>query len=69
MKRYYVYLPVSGLFCVELDAESKEDAIDRALNGEGWPDDPVPEEWDVHRRITQGNVCHASHNEAWADEA
>lgn len=57
MKTYYVELPISGKLVVEVQAESEKKAIDLAMQ--------LPlktemiEEWDVHRKINTGNVCHA----------
>lgn len=57
MKRYTVVLPVSGKAVIDVMADSEEAAIDMALDSPLTMDNL--EEWDVHRHIVRGNVCHA----------
>lgn len=64
MKRYTVVLPVTGTFTVQVTAESKEEAIYRALNGDEWPENPELDGWEVHREITRGNVFSGMQNDA-----
>jgi hypothetical protein len=64
-KRYTVLVPISGCVYVDVIAESEDEAVEKAVNGEvegEYPD--RPEEWESHRHITQGNVCYAMHWEA-----
>jgi len=58
MPRYRVKLPVSGYVETEIeDAESAEDAIDKALAAPFEDSDIV--EWGTHEHIVRGHVCFA----------
>lgn len=69
MKKFRVILPVSGTVYIEVEAEDKNDAINKALTGEclgkflGHPD-----EGECHQAIVQGNVYDASQWKAVATE-
>lgn len=70
MKRYMVEIPIAGIVSVEVDADSEESAIDRALQipfsveidsrGAGLELDEI----DVYREICTGNVLHVPLNRA-----
>ena len=59
MKTYGVRLPVAGHVYVEVEAESEEDAIDKAFEESYTVDDLV--EWETLRQFNQGNVCYCPH--------
>ena len=57
MARYQVSLPITGMFTVEVDASSKEDAVAAALSVEY--DDRYHEvEWSTVECVVEGNVFH-----------
>lgn len=62
-KTYSVTLPVSGTAVVEVEADSEEDAIDKALDSVTNKD---LETWEALRRIVMGNVFCGQQNEAEA---
>lgn len=65
MKKFLVTLPVVGSVSVEVEAEDKADALEKAWEAD-FPS--VPDEWDAVQRVTRGNVCYAPVNEAYAEE-
>lgn len=66
MKTYYVDLPVSGRVAVEVEADSEEEAIDKALNS--YSIDNL-EEWSAERHLVQGNIFYGVLAEARAQLA
>ncbi len=69
MKRYTVTVPIAGAICVEVEANSKEEAIQVAIENafeDAWTENVL--ELDVYRRITTGNVLHVPFNELECDE-
>lgn len=60
MKNYWVEIPITGKICVAVDAESKEDAIEKAFEL-GTLDDL--DEWEMHDKIVGGNVFYGVSNE------
>lgn len=67
MKRYSVQLPISGYVIKEVEADNATDAIKKALRESNFDRSEI-EEWEVHERITRGNVCYALCNDANAEE-
>ena len=67
LKNWDVSLPMSGKLFVTVEAESEEDAIEKALNSDLTTD--MLEEWEAHEKICEGNVCHAVHWDAEAELA
>ena len=67
LKMYYVQLPVVGIIGFEIEAESEEDAIEKALNSDQITSDNF-EEWDVVESVCKGNVCYAPLFDAEAEE-
>ena len=67
-KNYDVTLPITGTIVVSVDADSEEDAIEKALHCNGLISDNI-ESWEVHERICRGNVLYAELNEAFAELA
>lgn len=65
MKKWEVLLPVAGHVAVEVEAENEEEAIEKALRSENITNEDI-QEWDVFKKIIEGNVCHAP---LWEAEA
>ena len=66
MKDYFVRLPMAGIASVQVEADSEEEAIEKAMLSEITIDNF--EEWDVFGSICTGNVCHAPLFDAYAEE-
>lgn len=70
--KYIVMVPISGRIDIEVEAENKREAKEKAfdvdfdidLKGNG----VELEELEMHERIIQGNVCHATHWEIEVEE-
>ena len=62
---YEVCVPFTGKIWVTVEADSEKDAIEAAFESEQLNLDNV-EEWEAHKIICEGNVLHASQNEAYA---
>lgn len=62
-KTYSVAVPISGVIHVEVEADSKEEAIDKALESEQLTLENI-DEWTPHRHLVQGNVCYATQRQA-----
>jgi len=69
MKRWGVSIPITGHLWFEVEADSEEQAIERAWEryGEGSHGDEEPY-WEALERVTEGNVTHAELNEQEAQE-
>ncbi len=67
MKTYSVTLPVSGVIHTEVEAESEDDAIEKALADPDITIDDIAE-WEPCRNIVEGNVFYGHTNEASAEE-
>ena len=65
MATYGVTLPVTGSVYVEVEADSREEAIEKALEYEFKAEHL--EEWEVHRQTNRGNVAYGNCTEASAD--
>jgi hypothetical protein len=65
MATYCVTLPVTGFCTIEVEAESADDAINKAMDN---CKQEHLESWETHKQITRGNVCYAEVNEAHAEE-
>lgn len=68
MKDYDVAIPITGTLWVTVEAESKSDAVDKALYSAELDLDNL-EEWEAHRQISEGNILYAKHNRAYAQLA
>ena len=64
MKEWAVTLPISGTAYVMVNAETEDEAIDKAL--EIVTNDDI-ESWEAHRNIVEGNVVYAQR--PWHAEA
>lgn len=53
MKKYYVSIPITGKLLIEVDAESKDDAIKSAFEQ---ADLKHLDEWETHMEVCKGNV-------------
>lgn len=60
MAKYGVELPIAGWIYLEVNAESEEDAIEKALETP-WKDDDV-QELCAYKKLMTGNVVHVSKN-------
>ncbi len=56
MKTYSVKIPIAGHAYIEIEADSEEEAIDKAFASEITNEDI--ESWDTVRQFNQGNVCY-----------
>lgn len=68
MKEYDVCVPITGVAWIVVQAKDKQHAIKRALESEHLTLDKI-EDWEAHRVIVEGNVLHATTNEAYAQLA
>lgn len=66
MKTYSVTIPITGIIYVEVEADSRKEAIEKAMDLDFQSKDI--EEWETHKQIVQGNVFYGVRNEATADE-
>lgn len=62
MKLYTVKVPIVAVCYVEVEAENKEDAIDKAFVSDDLRLENV-DEWEPLEKIVEGNVLHTYHNE------
>lgn len=60
MTDYVVRIPITGYVIVEVEAESEEEAIEKAFNSEILSDNI--EEWELHQQVVTGNVYHGMLN-------
>lgn len=63
MKEFEVTLPVHGIIYMTVEAETKEEAIEYALNN--YREDDL-EEWSAYESLGRGNVNYVSPTEAEA---
>ena len=73
--KYYVEIPIAGSIGAEVEAECKEDAIEKVMEMD-WNIEFKSEsgevdlnEIDQYHRIVSGNVCHVPCWEAYAEES
>ena len=66
MKKYGVSIPVSGYVYKEVEAESKEEALEKAFD-EGYKDDEIAE-LDMYDVLVEGNVCYTYHTKVEVEE-
>lgn len=69
MKKFDVTLPISGtLFIPDVEAETEEEAIEKAMNTSY---DPHQHElmWNTEEQLVQGNVFYGELNKAYAEES
>ena len=66
MKEYSLSIPVSGYITTLVEAESEEEAITKASADTEISLDDV-EEWEMHRKIVEGNFFHGLRNEISVD--
>jgi len=67
MKTYQVTLPITGIICTEVEADSPKDAIERAMEMDLKTEDIT--EWDAVKVIVEGNCFRGHTNKASAEEA
>lgn len=66
MKKFAVSIPIAGYVYKEVEAESKEEALEKAFD-EGYKDDEIAE-LDMYDVLVKGNVCYTYHTEAYVEE-
>lgn len=66
MKKYGVSIPVAGYVYKEVEAESKEEALEKAFD-EGYNDDEIAE-LDMYDVLVEGNVCYTYHTKVEIEE-
>lgn len=66
MKKYGVSIPVAGYVYKEVEAESKEEALEKAFD-EGYKDDEIAE-LDMYDVLVEGNVCYTYHTKVEVEE-
>lgn len=66
MKKYGVSIPVAGYVYKEVEAESKEEALEKAFD-EGYKDDEIAE-LGMYDVLVEGNVCYTYHIKVEVEE-
>lgn len=67
MKTYRVTLPIAGTMVVTVEANSENDAIEKALEVADCSDNDAIVELNPYRILCEGNMLHVSDNEAYAE--
>ena len=62
MKKYGVSIPIAGYVYKEVEAESKEEALEKVFD-EGYKDDEIAE-LDMYDVLVEGRACYTSHTKA-----
>ena len=66
MKKYGVSIPIAGYVYKEVEAESKEEALEKAFD-EGYKDDEIAE-LDMYDVLVEGSVCYTYHTKVEVEE-
>ena len=66
MKKYAVTIPIAGYVYKEIEAESEDEALEKAFD-EGYEDCEIVE-LDMFDLLIEGNVCYTYHTRAYAEE-
>lgn len=66
MKKFGVSVPIAGYVYIEVEAENKKEAVEKAFD-QGYTQDDI-QEIDMYERIIEGNVCHVWHNRVEVEE-
>ena len=66
MKKYGVSIPVAGYVYKEVEAKSKEEALEKAFD-EGYKDDEIAE-LDMYDVLVEGSVCYTYHTKVEVEE-
>lgn len=67
MAKFYVELPVMGKVGMEVEADSAEEAIERAFDVDPTDDNVADLEWETCKWVVQGNVFSGPLSEAYAE--
>lgn len=67
-KQYDVSLPMTGVMYIQVEADSEEEAIEKALASDELTLDKI-ESWCAHEQICQGSILYAELNDAEAELA
>jgi len=65
MKKYGVSIPIAGYIYKEVEANSKEEAKEKAMS-ESFEDDEIME-LDTYDKLVEGNVCYTYHTSVSVD--
>lgn len=63
MKSYTVKVPIVAVCYIDVEAETEEEAIEKAFESDDLKLENV-DEWEPLEHITQGNVIYTYHNDA-----
>lgn len=63
MKLYTVKVPIVAVCYIDVEAETEEEAIEKAFESDDLKLENV-DEWEPLEHITQGNVIYTYHNDA-----
>ena len=66
MKKYGVSIPIAGYVYKEVEADSKEEALEKAFD-EGYKDDEIAE-LDMYDVLVEGNVCYTYQTKTYVEE-
>ncbi len=66
MKKYGVSIPIAGYIYKEVEADSKEEALEKAFD-EGYKDDEIAE-LDMYDVLVEGNVCYTYQTKTYVEE-
>ena len=66
MKKYGVSIPIAGYVYKEVEAESKEGALEKVFD-EGYKDDEIAE-LDMYDVLVEGSACYTYHTKAEVEE-
>jgi hypothetical protein len=66
MKKFGVSVPIAGYVYIEVEAENKNEAIEKVFE-QGYKEDDI-QEMDMYEKIVEGNICNVWHNEVEVEE-
>ena len=69
MSKYYdVSLPITGVIIVTVEADSEDEAVQKAFESDQLVLDNI-ESWSPHEKIVEGNIFHGERNDVDVDLA
>lgn len=66
MKKYGVSVPIAGYIYKEVEANSKEEALEIVFE-EGYEDEDI-QEIEMYGKLIEGNICHTYYTRAEVEE-
>ena len=73
MKKYNVYFPIAGVLnFMDVEANSEQEAIESCYRLVDESEDPIREfdaEWEMYRKLMEGNAVRVSHNEVIVEKS